>query len=175
MKKFLILLIFYLFANQVYAQDLFKTLSDAFKKNSKLNAQRASLNASEQEVNISRGDFLPSVTLSGDKATQKDTDRKNLSGESLLDTHSTPETRSVLVEQKIFDGFSNYNNLKKSKLELEYAKFELNKLEQEILLSAAEAYYSLGYYFKNFEFNQCHPKNCFFTYPKFTICLQFST
>jgi len=154
MKKFLILLIFYLFANQVYAQDLFKTLSDAFKKNSKLNAQRASLNASEQEVNISRGDFLPSVTLSGDKATQKDTDRKNLSGESLLDTHSTPETRSVLVEQKIFDGFSNYNNLKKSKLELEYAKFELNKLEQEILLSAAEAYYSLGYYFKNFEFNQ---------------------
>ena len=32
---------------------------------------------------------------------------------------------------------------KKSKLQLEYAKFELNKLEQEILLSAAEAYYNL--------------------------------
>ena len=111
LKKILILLMFYLFSNQVYAQDLFKTLSDAFKNNSKLNAQRASLNASEQDVNISRGDFLPTVTLSGDKATQKDTDRKNLSGASLSDTHSTPETRSVLVEQKIFSGFSNYNNL----------------------------------------------------------------
>ncbi len=154
MKKTLILLIFCLFANKVYAQDLFKTLSDAFENNSKLKAQRASLNASEQEVNISRGDFLPSITLSGDKATQKDTDRKNLSGESMLDTHSTPESRSVVVEQKVFDGFSGYNNLKKSKLELKYAKFKLNNLEQEILLSAAEAYYSLGYYFKNFEFNQ---------------------
>jgi len=154
MKKFLILLTFYLFSNQVYAQDLLKTLSDAFKNNSKLNAQRANLSASKQDVNISRGEFLPSVTLSGDKATQKDSDRIDLSGTSLLDTHSTPETRSVLIEQKIFDGFGNYNNLKKSKLKLEYAKFELDKLEQETLLGAAEAYYSLGYYFKNFEFNQ---------------------
>ena len=153
-KKILILLIFYLFTNNAFAQDLFKTLSDAFKNNSKLNAQRASLNASKQEVNISRGEFLPSVTLSGDKATQKDVDRKNLSGTPLQDTHSTPESRSVLVEQKIFDGFGNYNNLKKSKLKLEQAKFELNKLEQEVLLSAAEAYYNLGYNFKNFEFNQ---------------------
>ena len=154
LKKILILLMFYLFSNQVYAQDLFKTLSDAFKNNSKLNAQRASLNASKQDVNISRGDFLPSITLSGDKATQKDTDRKDLTGTSLKDTHSTPESRSVLIEQKIFDGFGNYNNLKKSILKLEYAKFELNKIEQEILLSAAEAYYNLGYNFRNFEFNQ---------------------
>ena len=154
LKKILILLMFYLFSNQVYAQDLFKTLSDAFKNNSKLNAQRASLNASKQDVNISRGHFLHSITLSGDKATQKDTDRKDLTGTSLKDTHSTPESRSVLIEQKIFDGFGNYNNLKKSKLKLEYAKFELNKIEQEILLSAAEAYYNLGYNFRNFEFNQ---------------------
>ena len=75
LKKILILLILYLFSNQVYAQDLLKTLSDAFKNNSKLNAQRASLNASKQDVNISRGEFLPSITLSGDKATQKDTNR----------------------------------------------------------------------------------------------------
>tara|TARA_Y100000590_G_scaffold293975_1_gene331127 strand:+ start:3669 stop:4958 length:1290 start_codon:yes stop_codon:yes gene_type:complete len=154
LKRILILLILSLFGNQLYAQDLTKTLSDAFKNNSKLNAQRASLNASKQEVNISRGDFLPSITLSGDKATQKDTDRTNSSGASLADTHTTPESRSVLVEQKIFDGFGNYNKLKKSKLELEHAKFQLNKLEQEILLSAAKAYYSLGYNFKNFEFNQ---------------------
>ena len=58
------------------------------------------------------------------------------------------------MEQKIFDGFGNYNTLQKSKLQLEYAKFELNKLEQEVLLSAAEAYYSLGYNFKNLEFNE---------------------
>ena len=154
MKKFVIVFIFCLLTNNLSAQDLIKTLSDAFKNNTKLNAERASLNASRQDVNISRGEFLPSITLSGDSAAQKDTNRKNQSGVSLQDTHSNPESRSVLVEQKIFDGFSNYNNLKKSELEFEYAKFELNKLEQQVILSAAKAYYNLGYNFKNLEFNQ---------------------
>ena len=154
LKKILLLLIFFLFSNNLFAQDLLKTLSEAFKNNSKLNAERASLNAAKQEVNISRGEFLPSITLSGNIASQEDTNRTNQTGESLANINSTPETRSVLIEQKIFDGFGNYNNLKKSKLELEYAKFELNKLEQEVILSAAKAYYNLGYNFKNLEFNQ---------------------
>ena len=153
-KKFFILLTLSLFSNHLYAEDLVKTLSDAFKNNSKLNAERASLNAAKQDVNVSRGEFLPSITLSGDIASQEDTGRTNQSGESLADLNSTPESRSVLIEQKIFDGFSNYNNLKKSQLKLEYAKFELNKLEQEVILSAAKAYYNLGYNFKNSEFNQ---------------------
>ena len=153
-KKIIILLAITSLTSQLYAQDILKTLSDAFKNNSKINAQRASFNASKQDVNISRSEFLPSITLSGDKATQQDTKRKNLSGTSLKDTNATPETRSITVEQKIFDGFGNYNNLKKSKLQLEYARFELNRLEQEVLLSAAQAYYNLGYNFKNFDFNQ---------------------
>ncbi len=154
MKKIFFIIIFCLFYNNVYSQDVIKTLSDAFKNNSKLNAERASLNAAKQDVNISRGEFLPSVTISGNISSQEDTNRTNQSGEPLTDLNSTPETRSVLVEQKIFSGFSNYNNLKKSQLELEYAKYELTKLEQEVILSAAKAYYNLGYNFKNLEFNQ---------------------
>ena len=127
-KSFIFFVIFVLFTNNLFADDLVKTLSEAFKNNSKLNAERASLNAAKQDVNISRSDFLPSVTLSGDASTQKDTNRKNQSGASLDDTNSTPESRSIKVEQKIFDGFSNYNNLKKSKLQFEYAKFEFLKL-----------------------------------------------
>ena len=154
MKKIFFTIIFYFFCTNINAQDVIKTLSDAFKNNSKLNAERASLNATKQDVNISRGEFLPSVTISGNISSQEDTNRTNQSGETLANTNSTPETRSVLVEQKIFSGFSNYNNLKKSQLELEYAKYELTKLEQEVILSAATAYYNLGYNFKNLEFNQ---------------------
>ena len=154
MKLILTTITFFLLCNNLVADDLFQTLSEAFKNNSRLNAQRVSLDASKQDVNISRSDFLQSVTLTEEKATQKDTKRANPSGVSLQDTNSAPETRSVSIEQKIFSGFGNYNNLKKSKLKLEYAKFELNKLEQEVLLNAAKAYYSLGYNFKNVEFNQ---------------------
>ena len=126
-KKFFILLTLSLFSNHLYAEDLVKTLSNAFKNNSKLNAERASLNAAKQDVNVSRGEFLPSITLSGDIASQEDSNRTSQSGGKLADTNSTPESKSILVEQKIFDGFGNYNTLQKSKLELEYAKFELNK------------------------------------------------
>ena len=154
LKKILVSLFFILYSHNLYAEDLLQILSKAFKNNSKLNAKRASLDAEKQDVNISRADFLPSVTLSGDAASQKDTNRINQSGTSLQDTNATPENRSVLVEQQIFSGFSNYNNLKKSKLEYEFAKFELNKLEQEVILSAAKAYYNLGYNSKNLEFNQ---------------------
>ena len=154
MKNILLIFIFCFFYTNISAQDVIKTLSEAFKNNSKLNAERASLKATKQGVNISRGEFLPSVTISGNVSSQEDTGRTNQSGESLADLNSTPETRSVLIEQKIFSGFSNYNNLKKSQLELEYAKYELIKLEQEVILSAATAYYNLGYNFKNLEFNQ---------------------
>ncbi len=155
MKKTIIFLfLFFISYNKTYAQDLVKTLSDAFKNNSKLNAERASVNASKQDVNISRGEFLPSITISGDIASQEDSKRTNQSGADLADTSSTPESKSVKVEQKIFDGFGNYNNLKKSKLELQYAEFELNKLEQQVLLDAAKAYYNLGYNFKNADFNE---------------------
>jgi outer membrane protein len=154
MKKILILFIFCLLTNKVYSQELLKTLSDAFKNNSKLNAEREGLNASKQDVNISIGEFLPSITLSGDMATQKDVDRNNKSGASLQDTHSEPKSQSVVIEQKIFDGFTNYNDVKKSKLELRYAQIKLNKLEQEVLLDAAKAYYGLGYSVKNLEFNR---------------------
>ena len=154
MKKILTIIFFCLFCSNALAEDLIKTLSAAFKNNSKLNAERASLNAAKQDVNISRGEFLPSVTISGNISSQEDTNRTNQSGETLVNTNSTPETRSVLVEQKIFSGFSNYNNLKKSQLEFEYAEYELTKLEQDVILSAATAYYNLGFNFKNLEFNQ---------------------
>ena len=95
LRKILILLIFYLLNTNLNAQDLAKTLSDAFKNNSKLNAERASLNASKEDVNISKGEFLPSVTISGNISSQEDTGRTNQSGESLADINSTPESRSL--------------------------------------------------------------------------------
>ena len=95
LKKILVSLFFILYSYNVYAEDLLQILSKAFENNSKLNAKRASLDAEKQDVNISRADFLPSVTLSGDAASQKDTNRINQSGTSLQDTNATPENRSV--------------------------------------------------------------------------------
>jgi len=154
LKKFLVTFILFLYSNIVCAQDLLNILSDAFENNSRLNAERANLNVSKQDLNISKGEFLPSITISGDVATQKDTDRVDYSGAALQNTHGEPASKSVVIEQKIFDGFTNYNDVRKAKLELEYSKIKLDKLEQTVLLDAVKVYYGLGYNYKNLEFNQ---------------------
>ena len=76
MKNFYILF-FLIFFSKAYSNELIKTLTSAFENNSKINAERASLNAAKQDINISRGNFLPSVTLSGDMASQENSGRTN--------------------------------------------------------------------------------------------------
>ena len=154
MKIFFKLLVFWFFCTNLNAQGLVDTLSKAFENNSKLNAERASLSATKQDLKISRGEFLPSVTIEGNMSAQKDVDRKDHSGAALQDTHGAPKSQSIVIEQKIFDGFTNYNDVKKSELELVYAEIQLNKLEQTVLLDAAKAYYGLLYSYKNLQFNQ---------------------
>ena len=64
-KKLLIVFIILLLPNKTFAQDLIKTLSDAFENNSKLNAERANMRASKEEKNEAVSEFLPSITVSG--------------------------------------------------------------------------------------------------------------
>ena len=59
-NKILIGIFFVLLSSNAYAEDLIQILSKAFENNSKLNAQRASLAAEKQDVNISKGDFFRS-------------------------------------------------------------------------------------------------------------------
>ena len=125
--------------SKAYSNDIVKILSDAFTNNSKLNAERANLDAIKEELNISKGEFLPSITLSGDMATQKDTDRTNYSGTSLEDTRGEPSSRSVVIEQKIFDGFTNYNDVKKSQLELEYSKIKIKKIRTKCIIRCCKS------------------------------------
>ena len=151
---FIIFIISLLLSSHAFPKEILNILSNAFNNNPKLNAERANLKASKQDLNISRGEFLPSITISGDVATQKDKNRTDYAGSSLQDTRAEPTSQSLIIKQKIFDGFTNYNDVKKSKLELDYSQIKLDKLEQETLLEAAKAFYGLGFNYKNLEFNQ---------------------
>ena len=54
-----------------------------------------------------------------------------------------PSEQSLLIEQKIFQGFGGIANFKKQKYEYSLAEFKLQKIEQEILLSAVEVHANL--------------------------------
>jgi len=143
MKKILILVSLTLlnFSN-VFAVTLYDALNQTYKNNIQLNAERENLKASEQDVNISKADYMPSLTLSGSKS-QEDTNKlTNRNGTNATITDVDPFTTSIKLEQTLID-FGRGLELKKSKAGLDLAKAKLIKKEQDVLHSAIDAFSNL--------------------------------
>ena len=144
MKKFILILFISIFYfENLFAETLLEALNQAYKNNPELNAERENIKVSEENLKISRSEFLPSVTLSGSKSeqdTEKLTDR---SGNNSAITDVNPKTTSITVEQKLFQGLGGIADLQKNKIGLNLAKAKLLKTEQEILYKAIEAYTGL--------------------------------
>jgi outer membrane protein len=154
MKK-LIFLIYLLFcSSHVLAQDNLKFfIKKALANNLQLNAERKNFESSKQSKNISRSEFLPSITLSGNQTSTTSTNRTNQSGSSLADTNSDSESTKISVDQKIFSGFKGVNIFKKSELEVKKANLLLKKIEHQTILDTTSAYFDLIFKSKNEEFN----------------------
>ena len=144
MKKFILISFFTIFYfENLLAETLSEALNQAYKNNPELNAERENIKVSEENLKISRSEFLPSVTLSGSKSeedTEKLTDR---SGNNSAITDVNPKTTSITIEQKLFQGLGGVAGLQKNKIGLNLAKAKLLKTEQEILYKAIEAYTGL--------------------------------
>ena len=152
--KFFIIFIFFIFnLNALFAAEFLTYLKNAYKNNPTLNAERENYKAIKENINISRSEFLPSVSISESKSSQQSSNRTNQSGVTLADTNNDTTTQSISIDQKIFQGFQGYNSIKKSKLESKRASLELKNVEQQILLKSAVAYYDLIYKIKNKKFN----------------------
>jgi outer membrane protein len=126
----------------VSAETFESALKRAFDTNPELNAERESINISEQELKVSRSAYLPTITLEGSKS-QEETDKlTNRDGSNASINNVDPETRSITVTQTLID-FGRGAELAKRKLGIDLAKAKLLKKEQEILYKTADAYTGL--------------------------------
>ena len=142
MKKYLALFLFLSIINPSYGVTLKEALIQAYENNAELNAERESLKASKQDLNIATGNYLPSVTLSGSKS-EVDTEKlTNRDGTNASITNANTETKSIKIEQTLID-FGRGADYKKNKIGYELAKVKLLKKEQEIFYKAIEAYTGL--------------------------------
>ena len=154
MKKIIIVFFTLLLGTNLHAQDNLKFyIEKALKNNFKLKAERKSLESAKQSKNISRSEFLPSITLSGEQNSSTSTNRTNKNGVNLSDTNSDSESKTLSVEQKIFSGFKGLNTFKKSELETKKAKLVLQRAEQQTILDTASAYFDLVFKSENEIFN----------------------
>ena len=143
MKKILLILISSLLVTaNANAESFSNALSKAYKNNSELNAERENIIISEQELKISQGNYLPTVTLSGSKS-QEDTNKlTNQSGGDATINDVDPFTKSISISQTLID-FGRGAELSKSRIGLDLSKAKLLKKEQDILFKTAEAYTGL--------------------------------
>ena len=133
--KIILILVLALSFTELKAGTLSDSLKTAYLNNPKLNAERANVRAVSEETKIALSEFKPSITISGYVSEQDNTKG--------TESNYKPSEQSLLIEQKIFQGFSGIANLKKQKYEYSLANFKLQKVEQEILLAAAEAHANL--------------------------------
>jgi outer membrane protein len=154
MKKIISTLIIFLIFSNLQAEDNLKFYIDrALKNNLQLNAEKKVFESAKQSKNISRSEFLPSISISGNQSSTTSTNRTNQNGSSLTDTNSDSESKSISIEQKIFSGFKGINTFKKSELEIQKANLFLKKVTQQTIIDSASAYFDLIFKSKSNNFN----------------------
>ena len=143
MIRILIIITGFIFLlNNVNAETFSAALKKAYNENNELNAERESLNISEQELKISMSSYLPSVTLSGSKSSEDTNKLTNQNGTNATISDVDPTVQSLTITQTLID-FGRGAELSKSKIGIELAKAKLLKKEQEILYKSIEAYTGL--------------------------------
>ena len=143
MKKIFIITISSLFyLSNAFAITLIDALNQTYQNNIQLNAERENIKASEEDVNIAKADYKPSLTLSGSKSIEDTNKLTNQSGGDTTINDVDPFSTSIKLEQTLLD-FGRGLTLKKNMTALDLAKAQLVKKEQDILHNAIYAFTNL--------------------------------
>ena len=134
---FIISFISFLFNTNLLAVTLSEALLEAYKNNPVLNAERENINISQENLNISKSEFLPTITITGTKSREDTTKLTNQSGGDATITDVDPLTKSILIEQTLYDGKGRSADLEKSKIGMDlgvYATPETFLVNQDGLI-----------------------------------------
>ena len=143
MKKLLLTvsLTVFCFSNAI-AVTLYDALNQTYQNNIQLNAERENIKASEEDINISKAGYKPTITLNGSKSIEETNKLTNQSGVSTSVNDVDPFTTSIKLEQTLID-YGRDLTIEKNITALDLAKSKLIKKEQDVLHSAVDAYTNL--------------------------------
>jgi outer membrane protein len=134
------------------AETLQEALANAYLINPALNAERARLRATDEQVAIANSSFRPTITAGGNTAFQN-VDNEVSHGRTAVGTEaavsaaggfvtgtSHPRGWDVTLSQPIFTGLQNLNLTREAKATVQAGREQLRNVEQTTLLNAATAY-----------------------------------
>lgn len=141
MKKtfFASLLIATAMSGAVQAQDIFEALSETYKTNPTLQAQRAYLRSVDENVAIAKSGYRPTVALTADYNNASGNTQNDAVGTDLTNDN-TQQTIGAKISQPIFSGFSTVNSVKSADSNVKAQQNNLFTVEQSVFLDASIAY-----------------------------------
>jgi outer membrane protein len=125
-----------LYSVEANAESLRQALAATYKTNPRLDAERARLRASDEEVPRALSGYRPNISGTADTGFQR-TESKPASA-AAGETH--PHGYGVNFVQPIFRGFRTINTVRQAEATVRAARENLRTTEQSVLLEAVTAY-----------------------------------
>ncbi len=122
--------------SQALAETLQQSMASAYHKNPRLDAERARLRATDEEVPRAKSGFRPQINGSADAGRQRiETDPKTSSNGEL-----NPWGYSINMSQSVFSGFRTVHAVGEAEAAVRAGREQLRTVEQQVLLEAVTAY-----------------------------------
>jgi outer membrane protein len=118
------------------AETLNEAFASAYKVNPRLDAARATLRATDEEVPRAISGYRPTVTGSADTSFQNTTTQPS----TIANNSSNPRGYSVQLVQPLFRGFRVVNTVAEAEATVRAGRETLRSVEQSVLLEAVTAY-----------------------------------
>lgn len=118
------------------AETIFGAMAKAYQNNPDLNAARAALRATDENVTIAKSGMRPQVAAT---ATTSKVGVTDISG-PVSDFDYYANSVGISITQQIFDGFQTLNNVRAAEASVFSSREGLRANEISILLAAAQAY-----------------------------------
>nr|WP_246736131.1 TolC family outer membrane protein [Enterovirga sp. DB1703] len=125
------------------AETLLSALARAYSSNPTLDAQRAAVRATDENVPRALSGYRPSVSASGTVGASYQTARTaGGAGGGLTDLNRGlfPGTIGLTVQQNLFNGFRTANSVRQAESQVLGARESLRSTEQTTLFNGAQAY-----------------------------------
>jgi len=125
-----------IFAAPASAETLHQALTATYQTNPRIDAERARLRATDEEVSRAQSGWRPTVQGQADYGMRQSTSKPSTSSGG----ESQPWSYGVTLSQPIFNGFRTDNAISEAEAQVRAARESLRLVEAQTLLEAATAY-----------------------------------
>ncbi len=124
-----------------HAESLQDSMIAAYRNNPTLEAERAALRATDENVNQALSGWRPSVSASGSVSRTNNKQTSNFGGvPNTTDDTFTPRSGQITLTQPLFRGFQTQNSTRQADQLVDAGRAQLLNTEQTVLLDAVAAY-----------------------------------